>query len=149
MENTMHRLLIAVALLSASTLADAQVYKWTDAGGTVHYSQTPPDQGTKYKEVKTTGTVEPLVSPPAQPAASTDAESANSQPAAPSAPVADTPENRQKMCTSLKANLSALQGSGPVVMRQDGKTVALDGDQRKQQADAAQAQIDRFCQQSQ
>ncbi len=44
----MHRSLIAVALLLLAPLATAQVYKWTDASGTVHYSEAPPAQGTKY-----------------------------------------------------------------------------------------------------
>jgi hypothetical protein len=60
--------------------------------------------------------------------------------------VADTPENRSKMCESLKANLAALQGSGPVVMQQDGKATALDTAQRKQQLDAAQGQYNQYCQ---
>jgi hypothetical protein len=59
--------------------------------------------------------------------------------------VADTPENRSKLCETLKTNLAALQGSGPVVMQQNGKPVALEGDQRKQQTASAQAQYDQYC----
>lgn len=138
----MHRSLIAVALLLLAPLATAQVYKWTDAGGTVHYSETPPPQGTKFSKVTTTGTVQPLAAP--APAAST---AGSSEPAAASAqPVADNPQNRTKLCNSLKTNIAALQGSAPVVMQQNGKTVALDADQRKQQATAAQSQYDLYCQ---
>jgi hypothetical protein len=142
MENTMHRSLIAVALLLLAPLAAAQVYKWTDASGTVHYSEAPPAQGTKYEKVTTTGTVEPLAAP--APSETPESKGAAAEPAK---PVADTPENRGKMCDTLKANLTALQGGGPVVMQQDGKTVALDDAQRKQQTAAAQAQYDQFCQQ--
>lgn len=140
----MHRSLIAVALLLLAPLAAAQVYKWTDAGGTVHYSEAPPAQGTKYVKVTTTGTVEPLVAP----APSVAAESRETAAAEPAPPVADTPENRGKLCESLKSNLAALQGGGPVVMQQNGKTVALDDTQRKQQIASAQAQYDQFCQQA-
>src|SRR3546814_5886552 len=108
MENTMHRSLIAVALLLLAPLATAQVYKWTDASGTVHYSEAPPAQGTKFSRVTTTGTVEPLVAP-----ASSEAEDRRETPAEPAKPVADTPENRSKLCESLKSNPTALQGSGP------------------------------------
>lgn len=137
----MHRSLIAVALLLLAPLAAAQVYKWTDASGTVHYSEAPPAQGTKYVKVTTTGTVEPLAAP-------VPSEAANHRetPAEPAQPVADTPENRSKMCESLKSNLTALHGSGPVVMEQGGKSVALDDAQRKQQIASAQAQYDQFCQ---
>lgn len=138
----MHRSLIAVALLLLTPLAIAQAYKWTDASGTVHYSETPPAQGTNYKKVRTTGTVEAPV--PMAPA--TDSEGSRETAAAPAAPVADTPENRTKLCASLKTNLAALQGSGPVVVQQNGKDTALDADQRKQQVTTAQSQYDQYCQ---
>ncbi|WP_234411381.1 MULTISPECIES: DUF4124 domain-containing protein [Rhodanobacter] len=136
----MHRSLIAVALLLLAPLAAAQVYKWTDASGTVHYSEAPPAQGTKFVKVTTTGTAEPL----AAPAPSTTASRSESA-AEPAKPAADTPENRSKLCASLKANLAALQGGGPVVMQQDGKSVALGGDERKQKTVSTQAQYDQYC----
>ncbi|MHB1271691.1 MAG: DUF4124 domain-containing protein [Rhodanobacter sp.] len=143
----MHRLPIALALLLLAPLAaaqnnNAQVYKWTDASGTVHYAQAPPPPGIKYTEVKTTGSVEPLAAPPSS-GDRGDGDQANP---APAAPMADTPANRGKLCASLKANLAALQGSGPVVMQQDGKPTALDDAQRKQQTSAAQAQYQQYCQ---
>ena len=138
----MHRLLIAVALLLLAPLATAQVYKWTDASGTVHYSQDAPPQGTKYKQVTTTGTVVP----PASSASASNTASA-SQPAVAATPTAGgATANDSKYCTTLKANLTALQGSGPVVMQQDGKATALDDDQRKQQASTAQTQFNQYCQ---
>ncbi len=136
----MHRLLIAVALLLLAPLATAQVYKWTDAHGTVHFSETPPAQGTTFKKVKSNGSAEPLVAP--APAASVDSAPAPSS----GLPVADTPENRGKLCDSLKANFGALQGHGPVVMQQGNKSIALDANQRKQQVDAAQSQYRQYCQ---
>jgi Domain of unknown function (DUF4124) len=142
MESTMHRSLIAVALLLLAPLANAQVYKWTDAGGTVHYSETPPVQGTKFNKVKTNGSVEPL----AAPAPAANVAQASTVPAAPAAPIADTPENRHTLCESLKSNIAALQGSGPVVMQQDGKPTALDDSQRKEQTGSTQAQYQQYCQ---
>ncbi|OOG48106.1 DUF4124 domain-containing protein [Rhodanobacter sp. C01] len=138
----MHRSLIAVALLLLAPLATAQVYKWTDASGTVHYSQDAPPQGTKYKQVKTVGSAEPLSAP-----AAASAPESSSQTAAAAPPAADTSGNQSTFCVSLRANLAALQGSAPVVMKQpDGKTTALDDDQRKQQASSAQTQYDQYCQ---
>ena len=139
----MHRSLIAVALLLLAPLATAQVYKWKDAGGTVHYSQSPPAQGTKYLQVKTTGPVQPTAAAPAAAASSMGSSDSNS---ASAAPTANTSAANGKMCGSLKSNLAALQGSAPVVMQQDGKTVVLDPEQRKLQANAAQSQYDLYCQ---
>ena len=141
----MHRLLIAVTLLLLAPLATAQVYKWTDAHGTVHYSEAPPAQGTKFSKVTTTGTVEPL----SKPVARANTEDSDASPTAPKvAPktVADTPANRKSLCDSLKSNLATLQGSGPVVMEKDGKPNALDAVQRKQQVDTAQSQYNQYCQ---
>jgi hypothetical protein len=136
-EYTMHRLIIVVALLLLAPLAQAQVYKWTDAHGTTHYSETPPAEGTNFKKVKTNGTDEPLAAP---------ASASTSAAAAPSGqPGADTAEDRSQRCNSLKANLDALRGSGPVVMQQDGKTVVLDANQRKLQANVAQSQYELYC----
>ncbi|MBB6187343.1 DUF4124 domain-containing protein [Rhodanobacter sp. MP7CTX1] len=140
----MHRSLIAVTLLLLAPLANAQVYKWTDAGGTVHYSQSPPAEGTKFNKVKTNGSVEPLVAPAPAPAA--NAAQATTAPAAPAAPIADTPENRHTLCESLKSNIAALQGSAPVVMQQGDKSTALDDSQRKEQTGSAQAQYQQYCQ---
>ena len=137
----MHRSLIVVALLLLAPLANAQVYKWTDASGTVHYSEAPPAKGTNYDKVTTTGSVEPRVAPKSDTAE--DEAPAEAKPAAKE--VADTPENRTKLCSSLQANLSALQASGPVVMQQAGKNTALDAGQRKQQLAAAQSQFNQYC----
>ncbi|WP_445146142.1 DUF4124 domain-containing protein [Dyella sp. Tek66A03] len=138
----MRRLLIAAALLLVAPLVAAQAYKWTDAGGTVHYSDAPPPQGTNYKKVTTSGTVEPL----AEPAPRANAESAGQVASKPAPqPVADTPENRAKMCASLKSNLEALKSSGPVVMDDGGQQKVMDADQRKQQQTAAEGQYQQFC----
>jgi hypothetical protein len=140
----MHRSLIVVALLLFAPLCAAQVYKWTDASGTVHYSEAPPAQGVKYSKVTTTGTVEPLAAPTER-ANPEDAGGSNEPTAAPKT-VADTPENRKSLCSSLQSNLATLQGSGPVVMEKDGKPSALDASQRQQQIATAQAQYDQYCQ---
>ena len=141
----MRRLLIATALLLVAPLAAAQAYKWTDANGTVHYSDAPPPQGTKYNKVTTSGTVDPLAT--ATPATSGESgeSSNNSNPAPSNQPMADTPENRAKFCTALKANLDALKSSGPVVMQDGDQQKVMNTDQRKQQQAATQAQYQQYC----
>ena len=153
----MRRLLLAAILLLLTPLAFAQVYKWTDAGGTVHYSETPPAAGVNYKLIKTSGSADPIATPApvADPVDNPDESTATALgvaigttylPTAAAKPMTDTPENRSKLCTSLKANLTALQGNAPVVMQQDGKNVSLDDSQRKVQTATAQAQYEQYCQ---
>ncbi|GAB3793572.1 DUF4124 domain-containing protein [Dyella agri] len=139
----MPRSLIAVALLLIAPLAAAQqIYKWTDAKGTVHYSQSAPTEGTRYQTVKLAGGVESSDTPAPQPATSNTSAPANS--AAP-APMTDTPANRARLCATLKSNLATLQASGPVVMQQAGKPAVLSDDQRKQQIETANAQYRQYC----
>ncbi len=140
----MRRLPFVVVLLLLAPLAFAQVYKWTDASGTVHYSETPPTSGTNYKQIKTSGSSEPI----AVPAPAANSTEKPSEPTATTAakPVADTPENRSKLCASLKTNLATLQGSAPVVAQQNGKDVALDDSERKVHIATAQAQYEQYCQ---
>jgi hypothetical protein len=139
----MRRPLLAVALLLIAPMAIAQVYKWTDAHGTVHYSETPPPQGQHYKQIVTTGSAKPL----AQPSSSIPEPGSENppEPGATSEPVADTPENRAKLCTSLKANLETLKGSGPVVIEEGGQQKVLDDAQRKQQIATANSQYQQYC----
>jgi hypothetical protein len=142
----MRRPSIALALLLVAPLACAQVYKWTDAHGTVHYSETPPPTGTKYSQVSVnTGTSAPAAETPSAAATNNDASSNNAQGNAQPSTMEDTPENRAKLCTSLKANISTLQGSGPVVMSNGGQQQLLNADQRKQQLDASQSQYSQYC----
>jgi len=140
----MRRLLIATALMLAAPLVAAQAYKWTDANGTVHYSDAPPAQGTKYSKVTTTGTVEPLAEPAPTKSSESTSES-KPAPAQSSLPMVDTPENRAKLCASLKSNLEALKSSGPIVMQQNGQQKLLDADQRQAQQAAAQTQYQQYC----
>jgi Domain of unknown function (DUF4124) len=140
----MRRLMIATALLLVAPLVAAQAYKWTDANGTVHYSDAPPPQGTKYNKVTTSGTVEPLAAPTAS-TGSTEPSSDAAKPAPPQQPMVDSPENRAKLCTTLKANIDTLKGSGPVVMEEDGQQKVINADQRLQQQATAQAQYQQYC----
>ncbi len=140
----MRRPLLAAALLLLAPLAMAQAYKWTDANGTVHYSDTPPPKGTQVKRITTTGTVQPL----AQPAHAASGESqgnAEAAPAAPAQPVADTPENRKKLCGTLKSNLDILRDKKPVVVQEGNQSRVLDDAQRKQQQTTAESQYKQYC----
>ena len=139
----MQRSLIAVALMLLTPLAMAQVYKWTDSHGTVHYSQTAPASGVDFKKMKT---VEPTAAPVQAPETPTPVAARTQSAPASSQPIADTPANRKTLCDSLQANLKMLKGSAPVVMQQDGKSTALDDTQRQQQVTADEAQYQQYCQ---
>ncbi len=46
------RLVLALLMLCLSFTANAEIYKWTDASGKTHYSQTPPENtATKAEDI--------------------------------------------------------------------------------------------------
>jgi hypothetical protein len=141
----MRRLPFALVLLLLAPAVSAQVYKWTDSHGTVHYSETPPPQGTQYKRITTNGAEQPA-SPAPAPAARPDTAAAGAASAG-AGGLPNTPENRARLCASLKANLDLLKGKEGVVLEQDGKSVPLDETQRDQQIALAERQYQQFCSQ--
>ena len=46
------RVLIAFSLLAVALTAQAQLYRWTDESGKVHYTDTPPPASAKNVEKK-------------------------------------------------------------------------------------------------
>ncbi|KLD75664.1 hypothetical protein Y886_25625, partial [Xanthomonas hyacinthi DSM 19077] len=75
----MRRYLVLALLVAVCPLAFGQAYKWKDAQGVTHYSDSPPPAGTKVEKIKTSGVVIPPAGGPAP--ASTGA--AKPAPAAP------------------------------------------------------------------
>ena len=137
----MRRLSFALALLLVAPLVSAQVYKWVDAKGTTHFSESPPPAGTKYSQVNVAASdaEAAAASSTALPAnAPTDSTDQNQV-------MTDTPENRAKLCTQLKGSINTLSGSSPVVEQQNGQQTLLNPDQRKQQLDASQSQYQMYC----
>lgn len=135
--------LVALALLLLAPLASAQVYKWIDDKGTVHFSQTPPPPGVKYQVMhmaSDTGSSATSTPPPV--AAANDAGKA---PGA-QAPVANTSANRAELCKQLQQNMTMLNSPEALnVAGADGKPVALDAQARAQQKTQTQVQIQQFC----
>ncbi|WP_413625766.1 DUF4124 domain-containing protein [Luteibacter sp. Lutesp34] len=138
----MRRIVTLAVLLAACPLAFAQAYKWKDAQGVTHYADSPPPAGTKYDKVKTTGSVVPPAgqTPPPPPPAKPEPEKA------PAGPTADTPENRTRLCATLKSNMETLAKPQQVSV-DDGKggQVPLDDAGRKRQIETTQAQMTLYC----
>lgn len=147
----MQRLPLAIVLLMLSPLSFAQIYSWTDAGGTVHYSEAPPEAGVHYKQISLTGTnvTSTNASPAAAPTAASTEAAATAAPPPPATPMADTPDNRARLCTTLSANLTQLRGSAPLVVKKDGVDVVLPNNQRQAQLSSAETQYQQYCQNSQ
>jgi len=100
-------ILSAITLAAAPLLATAEVYRWVDDRGQVHYSQVPP-----------TGREAQPVGPPAAPQAAPNQDSLNQslkaandaapQKKAEADRIAQTQANLEQYCTQLREQLAYL-----------------------------------------
>lgn len=143
-------LLLLLVFIGVPLVAGAQVYKWTDANGTVHYADAPPPNGAEYKDVKVNRHA------PSDDARSDgdaekprrDRDTATDEADGPSqkSHMPDTPDNREKLCSNLTSNIKLLESDGAVVTRDGGgHEKALTGDSRSQELARAQQQYRQFC----
>jgi hypothetical protein len=128
----MQRLMLgAVLVLAAISLSDAraqqtagEVFQWTDANGTTHYSQTPPAKGAyKQRVINHSG-----------------AAVANK------GPVTLAAENPQ--CATARSNIALLQSSAVVQQAGDGEgqpVRPLSAAERSSQLELAQAALKAYC----
>jgi hypothetical protein len=137
----MRRYLVLAFLLAVCPLAFGQAYKWKDAQGVTHYSDSPPPAGTKVEKIKTSG----VVIPPAGEAAPAATPAPAATKPAPDQ-VTDTPANRAKLCDQLHKNADTLSKEKNVSV-DDGKggSKVLDDAGRARQVETTQAQITLYC----
>jgi len=137
------RLISAIPLLLAVGLAAhaADFYKWTDAQGTVHYSQTPPqDRVAKTVYVNDGAPTAPL------PGLSTAPQTPEQKAKAQSDQAAVQKTNTQALaanCASAQQNIADLQSRRMVVG--SGDAHALDPQQREQALADARTQAATYC----
>jgi hypothetical protein len=139
---------IGLSLACVAGFASAQqIYKWKDANGVVHFSQTPPSSSTHYTEMRLAG--QPDVSSGTPAPSNTGSE--NTSEARPARPAsggtqADTPSNRAELCKQLDSNIALLQSKQPVVTDgSDGKQQVMSDNAREQQLATARAQQVQYC----
>lgn len=144
-------LILAAAALALAASADAQVYKWKDATGITHYSDSAPASGTNYEKVRVgTNTATPVVATPVA-AASAAPVAAPATPASQPAPastahVPDTADNRAKLCKDLDNNITLLSGTQPLTSGDASTSQQNMGDvQRRQELATARAQKQQYC----
>ncbi len=151
------RLLIALVFgTAAACLATAasaqQVYKWKDANGVTHFSQTPPPAGKHYTKMHLQGQPE-VSTPPRHSASSQENRPQGDEDGAPPARTRDdgktepdTPDNRARLCKQLRSNIALLQSKEPVVTGgQNGKQQVMSDNAREQQLATARAQQAQYC----
>lgn len=143
---------IGLSLACIAGFASAQqIYRWKDANGVTHFSQTPPpSSGTHYTKMRLAG--EPDVSSNPPPASGSGDNTGPGSASAPqqSAPASstqpDTASNRAELCKQLTSNISLLQSKQPVVTGGgNGKQEVMSDNAREAQLATARAQQAQYC----
>jgi hypothetical protein len=141
---------IGLSLACIAGLASGQqIYKWKDASGVTHFSQTPPNNGAHYSKMTLTQEPEVSSNPPSAASAETDASAPRNesrQATATGDTQPNTSSNRAKLCQQLSDNVALLQGKQPVVTGgSNGKQEVMSDSARQQQLATAHAQQAQYC----
>jgi hypothetical protein len=132
--------LLATLMLALPVIANAQVYKWKDAGGTEHFSDSPPPQGTKYSTLKTRANADQSMT---KPKADDHGEENTSE-----TPKADQAHasKLKKFCSQLHSNIAMLESRQPLnQVDKQGKRVQMSAAARAQQLKLQQQRYQAYC----
>jgi hypothetical protein len=135
-------LVVAIGLLAwASAMAADPVYKWKDAKGQSHYSQSPP-QGQKYEIISPLGESTPSPSTPGT-YTSQAAAAVPEKPAAPHPNLA----MRLKNCETARSNVAALTNNptAPIDTSGAGKPAPVTPEVRTAELNRAKQQVSQYC----
>lgn len=133
------RILLGLAILTLPQLLAAQVYRWTDSNGTVHFADAPPPNGVPYETIEMAADAYAGNPPPPPTASESEVAEAPQEPTT----VADTPGNRAKVCEQLEKNIALLEGAGPVSLK--GTDTNMTEEQRARELANAREQFDNYC----
>lgn len=127
--------ILIAAGLSSSVMAQ-QVYKWVDQDGTVHFTDSPPEETVKAERVVLRGNVSSTITEVEQRGMSRD-----------EIDLLYTPEQRETACEQARANRTTLRNM-PVVMKDkdgDGVPEELTEEEKAAEIQRAEGQIELLC----
>ena len=127
---------VLILSLASLPVVAGNIYKWTDAQGQVHYSQTPPKRGPV--TVKPQGSVQPGVSLQAPAAPAKVSEQAKTD----AATAPESTEAKAKRCAESKQRLVFLEENPArrlMVQTADGSEARMTEEQHEQSVTKAQA----------
>jgi hypothetical protein len=131
---------LTVLALMLPMAASAQVYKWKDAHGTTHFSETPPPQGVKYQSIHTrVDADQPRAPAPGKADQNKDADTGST------AAKGRSPQLK-RFCAQLESNIALLKSNQSLQrMGSDGKTAPVNDRVRAQQLKQQQLRYNAYC----
>ena len=143
-----HQVRFAVAfacLLSLTTTAQAEIYKWTDADGNTHYSQAPPSD----QKAEDIGLQIELAAGSASKAKSTDGEEKQNDDSDNKKGLANKTANKRvnqtAFCDQQKATLEQLQANTSIRWKSETEDKVLTEDERQTKIAEFKTNIDKIC----
>lgn len=126
---------IAASLL-AGPLAAQQVYKWVDQDGTVHFTDSPPDESVGAERVVLRGSVSTTITQVEQRGMTAD-----------EVDLLYTPDQRIAACRQARANQETLRVMPVVTMDKDGDGTAeeLTEEEKAEQLERSAQQVELLC----
>ncbi|UXI69248.1 DUF4124 domain-containing protein [Tahibacter amnicola] len=123
--------LLALGAMSAAQAGD-KVYKWKDAAGITHFTDTPPPKGTEFDNIRIVGQSTPVA---------TDTASTPGTPATPE----NAADEKTQRCKQARDKVALLSSPVALTIQREGKTVPLEGAERDTQLKIATATADTYC----
>jgi hypothetical protein len=161
----MTRLVILAVMFAFAATASAQMYRWVDKDGRVHYTSTPPPPGVKSRTLRAPSASAPAAAPD-DAAKDTGAKDAAKGPLTPAEQeqefrkrqleaqkareketlAAKEAEAKQENCARARGALATLE-SGQRISRTDaqGERNYLDDDARARETEAARQAVRDWC----
>ncbi len=150
---------IATALISLATASTAQIYKWVDEDGQIHYTERPAPAG-KHSEV-----IEDKIRLAADLTRKHTSRSSYLPPSREKKDAAEeSPETRQReiaseqkeaqdnyreqleaYCDSQQKNLKLLKSNSPIAWEENGKTELLSSEQKKKKLQEISISVEKNC----
>jgi hypothetical protein len=139
-----HWLALLASLCAASAMG--AVYKWVDASGVTHYSETPPPNAeTRELPIQASppapgGEAAAPSEAPAQPAAAPQGASTRE------AEAKRASDTRDTYCAIAQRSVQVLKSSNPVVeLNGEGQEMILSAEQRAAALADANRRVDKYC----
>lgn len=125
---------LLAATLSFNALAGDKVYKWKDASGVTHFTDTPPPKGTQFDDLRLKGGTTVAAAPEEVIKSADDAAAAKAQ--------SDASKSR---CEQARTRLALLESPVDVTTMQDGKSVVMSKEARAAETNVAKTQVASYC----
>lgn len=130
---------VAITLLALALVAPAasqQVYKWVDKDGTVHFTDSPPEETVNAERMMLRGNVASTINEAVERGVTSD-----------ELDLLYTPDQRRAACEQARANRTTLRNM-PVIMKDldgDGTAEQLTDEQKAAELARAEQQVALLC----